>query len=279
VTDRNRDSAAETTASNLRLWDSWADVNAASGFYDLASFKRGGIRIRDYEIEEIGPVAGRSLLHLQCHFGIETLSWARLGARVTGVDFSARAIALASSLAAELGLEARFVRSDVYELTDALEQEFDIVYTARGVLEWLPRIRPWAEVVAHFVRPGGTFYITEIHPVAQVFQDEGVRPGELRIDYPYWEHDEPIVWPVKGSYADPAADVGDQVGHSWDHGLGEIVTALIDAGLRIESLREFDFVDWPIEFLVRSPDGRYRLPPEIRGQLPLFFSLKATKPG
>jgi SAM-dependent methyltransferase len=186
---------------------------------------------------------------------------------------------LATRVAAELGLDARFLESDIYRLPDVLDETFDLVYTSRGVLGWLPDIRRWAAVVARFVRPGGRFYITEIHPVAQVLEDEGVSPGELVVRYPYWEHREPVVFPVQGSYADPSAEVGVQEGHGWDHGLGEIVTALVDAGLRNKTLREYDFVEWPLPFLVRSPDGRYRLPPEIEGQLPLFFSLLATKPG
>ena len=242
-------------------------------------FKAGGIRIRPYEIELVGDVAGRSLLHLQCHFGIDTLSWARLGARVTGADLSPAAIRLARSLADELGFpDARFVRSNLYDLPAALDGTFDVVYTSRGVLGWLPDIRGWARVVAHFLAPGGRFFITEIHPVAQAFEDEDVGPGELRLRYPYWEHPEPLVFEVKGSYADPDADVGEQVEHGWDHGLGEIVTALIDAGLRIDTLIEHPFLDWKVGFLVDGGEGRWRLPTDAGGELPLMFSLLATKP-
>jgi len=264
---------------NRRLWDAWTKLHEDAPFYDLAGFREGGIRLADYELAEIGPVDGLSLLHLQCHFGIDSLSWARLGARVTGVDLSPKAIELASRLARELGLDARFIESDVYELPGRLEEQFDLVYTSRGVLGWLPDIRRWADVVARYVRPGGRFYITEIHPVAQAFENEGVQPGELRLEYPYWEHRDPLVFPVHGSYADPDADVGEQEEHGWNHGLGEIATALIDAGLEIVSLREYDFVDWPMDVLVRSEDGRYRLPKEVKGELPLFFSLLATRRG
>nr|MDQ3554780.1 class I SAM-dependent methyltransferase [Chloroflexota bacterium] len=217
---------------NQQLWDEWTRVHETSSFYDLEGFRRGGIRLRPYEIEEIGDVTGRDLLHLQCHFGIDTLSWARLGARVTGADFSPAAIELAIRLAGELKLDARFVRSDLYDLPDALEGEFDIVYTSRGVLGWLPDISRWARVVSHFLKPGGTFYITEIHPVAQAFENEGVAAGELRLQYPYWEHAEPLAFDVAGSYADRSAAIKTRTEYGWDHGLGEILTALIDAGLR-----------------------------------------------
>jgi SAM-dependent methyltransferase len=265
--------------ANRSLWDAWTAVHATGDFYDLEAFKAGGVRLRPYEIELVGAVAGKSLLHLQCHFGIDTLSWARLGAVVTGADLSPAAIDLATQLAAELGHpEARFVLSNVYDLPANLDGTFDVVYTSRGVLGWLPDIRAWADVVALFVAPGGIFFITEAHPVMNVFENEGVRPGELRLAYPYWEHPEPLVFPVKGSYADPTADVGTQTEHSWDHGLGEIVTALIDAGLRIETLVEHPFLDWSTDFLVESAPGRYVLPPDAGGELPLMFSLRARKP-
>jgi SAM-dependent methyltransferase len=270
---------SDSFAANQQLWDAWTVVHAQGAFYDLAGFRKGGVRLRDEEIESVGDVRGRTLLHLQCHFGIDTLSWARLGARVTGVDFSPAAIRLARELAADIGIEdARFIESNVYELPDRLEGEFDVVYTSRGVLGWLPDIRDWARVVAHFLAPGGTFFITEAHPVFNAFQDEGVAPGELRLIYPYWEHRDPLVFDVKGSYADPDADFGEQKLHGWDHGLGEIVTALIDAGLRIESLEEHPFLYWAADFLVESEpgSGRFVLPPG-RGELPLSFSLRATK--
>lgn len=266
-------------AANRSLWDAWTAIHAAGEFYDLEGFKAGGVRLRPYEIEMIGDVAGKTLLHLQCHFGIDTLSWARLGARVTGADLSPAAVELARSLADELGFpEARFVQSNLYDLPDVLDGRFDVVYTSRGVLNWLPDIAAWARVVAHFVAPGGTFFITEAHPVMNVFENEDVEPGELRLVYPYWEHATPLTFEVKGSYADRDAEVRDQVEHSWDHGLGEIVTALMEAGLVVTALVEHPFLDWKVDFLVEDEAGKYRLPPGTAGELPLMFSLKATKP-
>ena len=274
--------AGEAIAANKRLWDTWTKIHAEGDFYDLAAFREGGVRLRPYELELIGPVEGRSLLHLQCHFGIDTLSFARLGARVTGADLSPAAVELAGSLAVDLGFpDARFVQSNLYDLPSHLAGEFDIVYTSRGVLGWLPDIRAWARVVSHFLAPGGTFFISEIHPVAQAFEMEGVAAGELRLTYPYWEHADPITSAVTGSSADPTADVGEGVvEHGWGHGLGEIVTALIEAGLRIETLVEHPFLAWKTDFLVEHPPGSddWRLPPGSAGELPLMFSLRATKP-
>ena len=265
-------------ASNRALWDEWTTIHSESA-YDVASFKRGHDRIAAHELEEIGDVTGQRLLHLQCHFGLETLSWARRGAVVTGVDFSPRAIATARALAAELQLPARFIESDVYRLPDVLDEDFDIVYTANGVLGWLPDIRRWGELVARYVRPGGRFYILEVHPVVQALADDGVGPGELRLGYPYWERPEPIVVPTQGSYADRSAHVDTPVEYGWDHGLGEIVTALATAGLRVEALREHPFLNWPLPFLVPAGDGTYRLPADAGGELPLMFSILARKPG
>ena len=271
----------EALSSNRELWDAWTKIHVASAFYDVASFRNGErpIRIADYEREEVGSVEGRTLLHLQCHFGLDTLSWARLGATVTGIDFSGEAIAAARALAAEIGIPATFIQSELDRLPEMLDEQFDVVYTSGGVLEWLPDIASWGRVAAHFVRPGGFLYMTEIHPVAQAFENEGVEPGELRLAYPYWSHAEPISSEVKGSYADREAPTDGLIEYGWDHSLGEIVTSLADAGLRLEFLHEFDFVRWPVDFLVQGRDGRWRLPDGSKGGLPLFFSLKATKPG
>lgn len=273
-------STDEALRENRDLWDAWTRIHVGSSFYDVASFRTGerAVRLADYEIGEVGSVDGRSLLHLQCHFGLDTLSWARLGATVTGVDFSDEGIAAARSLAADVGIDARFVAANVYDLPEVLDDVFDVVYTSRGVLGWLPDIVAWARVVSRFVRPGGIFYVTDIHPVALAFEDEDVAAGELRLAYPYWSHSESLRFEVHGSYADPSAPTEGLVEHGWDHSLGEIVTALIDAGLTIEFLHEFDFVEWPVEFLVEGPDGRWRLPPSTKGELPLFFSVRARKP-
>ena len=262
--------------ANRALWDEWTAINYRSDFYRVADFKAGLNKLRAYEMAEVEPVRGKDLLHLQCHFGLDTLCWARLGARVTGVDFSTAAISQAQALAQDVGLDARFVQSDIYELPQHLEGTFDVVYTSRGVLGWLPDIESWARVAAHFVKPGGFFYITEIHPVAQVFDDdEGVR--DLRLRYPYFSQPEPISTPTRGSYADRNARVTQEFEYGWSHGLGEIVTALTAAGLHIDFLHEFPFAEWPISFLEPAPEGTHRLPPEDDGKLPLFFSLKASK--
>lgn len=194
--------------SNRALWDEWAEIHAKSDWYDVDAVRRGNSKLRPYEIDEVGDVEGRTLLHLQCQIGTDTIAWARRGARATGVDFSPRAVEIATQLAAELGVEASFVCSDVLELPQALTGTFDIVYTSRGVLGWLPELAQWARVVAHFLAPGGVFYLTDIHPIAKVLDDSS---SDVRVNRPYFPRTEPIGYKVQGTYADPDAQVSSQV--------------------------------------------------------------------
>ena len=269
---------------NRKLWDAWTAIHTTGDFYDVRRFRDDpdDVRIEAWERDEVGDVTGRSLLHVQCHFGLDTLSWARLGAaRVTGVDFSEPAIAFARELAAEVGLadRSRFVVSDVYALPGPLEGEtFDVVYTGRGALGWLPDLEPWAEAVAGLVKPGGIFYIHEGHPVLWALEDEAddLVPGEVRVAYDYWGG-ETLTFPVQGSYADPDADVDADVEHGWNHSLGEIVTVLARSGLRIELLDEKRQLGWPVPFLVPDGEGHHVWPPGMGGSLPLMYSLRARK--
>jgi SAM-dependent methyltransferase len=270
-------------ADNRKLWDAWTAIHTSGAFYDVQRFRDdpSDVRIEPWEQAEVGDVTGQTLLHLQCHFGLDTLSWARLGAsRVTGVDFSEPAIAFANELASETGLgdRARFIVSNVYELPGPLQDEtFDIVYTGRGALGWLPELGPWAAAVASFVKPGGIFYIHEGHPVLWALDDDQGEPDRLRLAYDYWGG-ETLSFPVAGSYADPEADVDAEVEHGWNHSLGEIVTALASNGLRIELLDEKRVLDWPANWLRRLDDaGHYGFPPEQAGTIPLMYSLRARK--
>ena len=150
---------------NRRNWNERTPVHAASDFYDVEGFKAGRITLRDLERREVGEVSGKTLLHLQCHFGLDTMSWARLGAKPTGVDFSDAAIDLARSLNDELGLGVRFIHSNIYDLPGVLDEQFDIVFTSYGVLCWLPDLDDWARVASNHLKPGGVFYIAEFHPL------------------------------------------------------------------------------------------------------------------
>jgi len=265
----------EYRRANRELWDTWTPVHARSKMYDLAGFKAGKSSLHPIELAEVGDVSGRSLLHLQCHFGMDTLSWARLGAQVTGVDFSPEAIGLATRLATELELPARFLRSDVYELPQALQGAFDIVFTSAGVLCWLDDLPRWGQIVAHYLRPGGTFYLREFHPMAMAFESEGdVR--ELLVKYPYFHSPEPLRWEENGSYADPTANVHG-VSYEWQHSLADVLNALLGAGLRLEFLHEFPYCSYPMfPFMERHEDGNWWLKGQS-GLIPLMFSIRAIK--
>ncbi len=261
--------------ANRRHWDELVPINAESKFYKLAGFKTGRSTLDEVELAGIGDVRGKSLLHLQCHFGLDSMSWARLGAKVTGADFSEEAIALARSLAEELDIKANFVCSDLYDLPKNLDGIFDIVFTSHGVLPWLPDLGRWAEVIAHFLKPGGVFYIVESHPTAHIFDDE-IEIPELRVRYPYF-HKGPMRFEDEGSYADPNAVVRNKTTYEWVHPLSEVINSLIAAGLRIEYLKEYPFCAWKLlPFMVRGDDGWWRLP-DGNQSLPLMFSLRAVK--
>jgi SAM-dependent methyltransferase len=169
------------------------------------------------------------------------------------------------------------VQSSVYEAPHVLDERFDVVYASRGALGWLPSIERWAQVVDHFLAPGGFVYVHEGHPVLWSIDDEQQASNPIRLAHDYWEGDV-ITSPVQGSYADPSASVRATREHGWNHGLGEILTALAQRGLRLEFLHEHRFLSWPAAFLVADPEGNYRWPEGQRGSLPLMYSLKARKP-
>lgn len=269
-------------AENRVLWDAWTAVNTGSAFYDVARFRDDprDVRIEPWERAEVGDVAGKSLLHVQCHFGLDTLSWARLGAaRVTGVDWSEPAVAFATRLAAAVGLaeRARFLQANVYDLPGPIAGEtFDVVYTGRGALGWLPDLAPWARMVASFLKPGGIFYVHEAHPIMWTLDDDQPPSDTVRLRYDYWNGDV-ITTPVVGSYADPTATVASTVQHGWNHPLGEVVSLLAREGLRIELLDEKRELPWPMPWLVEKGGGNFGWPEGQTGTLPLAYSLRARK--
>ncbi len=261
--------------ANLPLWNEITPVHARSPMYDLAGFKAGKSSLHPIEIEEMGNVAGKSLLHLQCHFGMDTLSWARLGASATGVDFSDQAIALAQSLSQELGVDTRFICSNIYDLPENLSGQFDIIYTGGGAINWLPDIARWGQIIGHFLKPGGTFYIREGHPFLLIFENDK-NTTTYRVGYRYFQGPEPLKFEPDGDYADPTF-IANHPSYEWIHSLSSIINALIQAGLRLEFLHEFDTCGWQFfPFMQQGADGLWRLP-EGYIPLPMTFSLKARK--
>ena len=257
---------------NRTNWNERTPVHAASESYDVEGFKAGQITLHDVERCEVGDVQGKTMLHLQCHFGLDTMSWARLGAKATGVDFSDVAIELARSLNSELDLDVRFIRSNVYDLPAVLDEQFDIVFTSVGVLCWLPDLDKWASVVSRHLKPGGIFYILDGHPLMNVFEES--EAGDLRLEYGYF-HEEHLWEGGEPSYA--GSEIIESPVYEWHHSLGEIVTALIGAGLRIEYLHEFPFSSYrAFPMMKKDDDGLWRFP-EHNDSLPQLFSIRATK--
>ena len=263
---------------NLANWNDRVPIHIAPGLYDvqgLVDDPEAISNIVEFDRKHIGDVRGQSLLHLQCHIGTETLSWAKLGASVTGSDFSAPALAHCRELAERLGIEARFVEAELYDTPKVLDEQFDIVYTSVGAINWLPDIKGWAEIAALFVRPGGRFYIRDAHPMLFTLEDE--RDDEqLVVGYPYFETTEPIVLDDDTTYGGPGRLTHSRT-NEWNHGLGETINALIMAGLRIEEVRERRSLDWPALPSMSENHGRYQLPDHQRDLVPLEFSISATK--
>ncbi len=273
----------EYLAANRARWDESVAIHAASEFYGVDRFLAGESTLLALDIDEVGDVEGKSLLHLQCHFGLDTLSWARLGAEVVGVDFAPSAVQTASEIARRAGLRAEFVESELYASANALADHlgtFDIVYVNLGALCWLPDIAGWARVCAGFLRDGGILYVRDVHPVTQSLDDEAAA-GDLRLRYPYFEQSQPQHWAGGEDYADDSASLEHHDSYEWNHSLGEIVTAVIDAGLQVEFLHEQEWTVYrALPWLVETGRGIWRLPDrdsQADRRLPLMFSLRATK--
>ena len=261
--------------SNREMWDEWAELHLDSEFYDVESFKKGKCSLYSVAVEEVGDVSGKSLLHLMCHFGKDTLSWARRGAKATGVDFSDKAIDIARSLSGELELDAEFICCNLYDLPQNLDKQFDIVFTSAGVLCWLPNLKEWGCVIAQFLKSGGFFYILESHPFLNMLLDEDPEASKPEILRSYFYTPEPEVYQSVTSYAGMKTSKT-HTGKEWTHSLGDIVNSLINAGLRIEFLHEYPYIFFKaLPYMKQDDRGAWRIPGD---KIPLIFTLKTTKP-
>ena len=259
-------------AANRTYWDARVGVHVASQFYDVPRFVAGHNTIRPFELVEVGPVAGLDLVHLQCHFGLDTLSWARLGAEVTGLDFSPEAIDAAREVASEAGIDATFVCADVYDAVDALgARTFDVVYTGLGALCWIPDLVGWAAVVDELLRPGGLAYVVEFHPIHQMMAEE-----DLTITHGYFGDAAGMRWDDDITYTDGSKL--DRVYESWEwtHPVSSVVTSLLDRGLRLESFHEHPFTLFPRWPFLEHRDDAWRTPDGMPS-LPLIYSLALRK--
>jgi SAM-dependent methyltransferase len=271
-------SLTSRTEVNRAWWDERVPIHVGSTFYDVEGFRAGGSSLRPFEIEEVGDVAGKRLVHLQCHFGLDTLSWARAGASVIGLDFSPPAVEAGTKLAEEMGLDARFVCANLYDAGEALGGErFEIVYTGLGALNWLPDLPGWGSIVSELLEPGGMLYVAEFHPFTWVFADD-----TLDIEYGYFHDPEGESFDdgEQGSYADMTIPTRNNATVEWAHAMSDVVTAVLGAGLRIELLSEHDYTLFPrfnhleLDAETLGAGVIYRQP-EGTPRLPLMYSLRA----
>jgi SAM-dependent methyltransferase len=263
----------EAEESNRLHWDEIAPVHLKA--YRVDALLSGVSLIDEIQKQELYPIAGKRLLHLQCHIGTDTLSLALDGAQVTGVDFSPQSIHIARELAGKMNLPAEFIVANVLELPEDLLGEFDLVYTSQGVLCWISDIKRWAQTVARHLKPGGIFYIFETHPALMMFDDN--QADSFQIKYSYFHSPEPLhfddEWP---DYAD-STYVPKTATYEWQWSLSDIVNALIENGLTIELLNEHDKCFYKaLPAMTRTPDGWWILP-GYEGMIPMAFSLRARK--
>ena len=257
-------------STNKETWEKKVAIHAASSFYDMEAFMAGKSSLNTYELDALGDVQGKSLLHLQCHFGQDTLSWSRMGALCTGIDISEEAIKLSRKLNKELQLSAAFECCNVLDTSKHIDEQFDIVFTSYGVIGWLPDLKPWAQMIAERLKVGGTFYIVEFHPIVWMFDYNTPKPS---LTYGY-NQKEVIYDEYQGTYADQSAIMISKE-YGWNHGLGEVVSSLTEAGLHIDFLKEHDESPYDVfPDLDKNENGLYVSKDRL---YPLVFELKATK--
>ncbi len=256
--------------TNRETWNKKVAVHSASSFYDLPGFMSGKSSLNVYELKALGDVSGKSLLHLQCHFGQDTLSWSRLGAHCTGIDISDEAIALSKKLTKDLNLSAQFICCNVLDTSKYIDEQFDIVFTSYGTIGWLPDLKPWAIMIAERLKSGGFFYIIDFHPIVWMFD---YTTGTPLMKYRYHQK-EAIYDEYKGTYANESSDIISKE-YGWNHGIGAIITALVEAGLHIDYLNEYDESPYDVlPDLIQNENDLYVTKDRL---YPLLFELKATK--
>lgn len=255
---------------NKQSWNNRVEAHLKSDFYDVEGFLKGNSSLKSIELALLGELKGKTVLHLQCHFGQDTISMGRLGAEVTGVDLSDKAINAAVELAGKAGIKARFICCDIYDLPDRLTEQFDMVFTSYGTIGWLPDLDKWAQVVSRFLKPGGTFVLVEFHPVVWMFDDDFEK-----VKYNYFNTGA-IVETKSGTYADRKADLYQEY-VMWNHSLSEVVNSLIKNGLEIKSLDEFDYSPYDCFNKTVEPEpGKYRIT-HLDNNIPMVYSIVATK--
>lgn len=259
--------------ANKQLWNERTKIHVRSEFYDVSSFKQGKSSLNKIELQEFGSIQNKNIVHLQCHFGMDSLSLQELGAHVTGVDLSSEAIIQAKQLAKERQLNTQFVEHEVYGVSKVLKQQFDIVFTSYGVLGWLPSMQLWAKEVAELLLPGGALHLVEFHPFLYALNE-----SENALKYNYFYEESPEETVVEYSYDGSGEKHEPKKEFWWCHSLSDVISSLLAAGLQLEFIREHDYSPYPLgpNYSLRAP-GEYTRK-ELTTSFPYLFSLKATKP-
>lgn len=255
---------------NRKWWNSVTSIHASSKLYNLEKFRKGKTSLQRTEIEEVGNVRGKTLLHLLCHFGMDTLSWARRGALVTGVDISESSVRLARKLSRETRVPAKFICSDIYALPDVLDQKYDIIFASYGVLLWLSNLRKFAKIVNHYLADGGLFYIIDLHPFTNILS------CDFKLIYKYFDRG-PFLDDADGSYTDWNEKVSGET-YEWSYTMSDLINELVREGLKLEFVHEFPFTmyDQFPGFMEKNKKGQYVLR-DKKIEIPLLFSLKAIR--
>jgi len=254
---------------NKQSWNNRTDVHIKSDFYDLDGFMNGKSSLKSIELDLLGDVSGKSILHLQCHFGQDTLSLSRMGAKVTGVDLSDNAIKVAKELTENLNVDAEFICCDLYDLPNHLNKTFDIVFTSYGTIGWLPDLDKWAAVVSKFLKSGGKFVFAEFHPVVWMFDD-----AFEKIEYNYFKNE--AIETLEGSYTESTTDQEQQF-ITWNHSLSEVLRSLLNNDLQINSFNEYDYSPYNcFQKTIEFEPGKFRIE-HLGNNIPMVYSLTATK--
>ena len=255
---------------NRHSWNNRTEAHIKSEFYGMEQFWQGKTSLQNIELNLLGNVEGKAVLHLQCHFGQDSISLSRMGAQVTGVDLSDKAIARAKSIARETQANVEFICCDLYALPANLNKQFDVVFTSYGTIGWLPNLDKWAAVISRFLKPGGQFVFVEFHPVVWMFDDDFEKIG-----YRYFNSGA-IVETENGTYADRSANI-EQQSVMWNHSISEVLNSLIKNGLEINAFDEFDYSPYNcFKHTVEFEPGKYRIK-HLDNKIPMLFSLRATK--
>lgn len=259
--------------TNKKNWNERVGIHKKSKFYDVEGFLKGKNSLKSLELGELGDVKGKKILHLQCHFGMDTLSLARMGAEVTGADFSDKAIELAKELSSETGLNAKFVCSNVLELDEHLEGEYDIVYASYGVFCWIGDLNRWFQIASHFLKPGGELIIIDGHPFANMFEYSEEKK-ELEQDGPYF-NEKPHRYVEDYTYTDGDEKMKNNVEYEWAHPLSEFIMSAVNNGLKIKTIKEYPYCGWKRYPNMKKKDDEYW---EMEGNnLPFILSMKCVK--